>query len=42
LWQQQGRREEARNTLDGIYSSFTEGFETPDLLEAKRLLQQLS
>jgi predicted ATPase len=42
LWQQQGRPEDARNALDGIYSSFTEGFETPDLLEAKSLLQQLS
>jgi predicted ATPase len=42
LWQSQGKREEARQILQEIYSWFTEGFTTPDLLEAKALLEDLS
>jgi predicted ATPase len=42
LWQQQGRREEARQLLAGIYEWFTEGFDTADLQEAKALLEELS
>jgi predicted ATPase len=42
LWQQQGRVEEARQRLVEIYDWFTEGFDTPDLKEAKALLEQLS
>jgi predicted ATPase len=38
----QGRREEARSILGEIYGSFTEGFDTADLQEAKALLDQLS
>ena len=38
----QGRRDEARETLDEIYGWFTEGFETADLKEAKVLLEELS
>jgi predicted ATPase len=38
LWQQQGKREAARNLLAPIYAWFTEGFDTPDLQEAKTLL----
>jgi predicted ATPase len=41
LWQQQGRRAEARQVLGEIYSWFTEGFETPDLQEANALLEAL-
>jgi len=41
LWQEQGRREEARERLAPIYGWFTEGFETPDLVEARDLLQEL-
>jgi class 3 adenylate cyclase/DNA-binding winged helix-turn-helix (wHTH) protein/predicted ATPase len=41
LWQQQGRRAEAYQILTGIYGWFTEGFETPDLQEAKALLEAL-
>jgi predicted ATPase len=41
LWQQQGRRVEANRMLAGIYNWFTEGFETPDLQEAKALLEAL-
>jgi predicted ATPase len=41
LWQKQDRVDEARETLAGIYGWFTEGFDTPDLREARALLQQL-
>ena len=34
LWRQQGRHEDARCILEGIYSWFTEGFDTHDLQEA--------
>jgi predicted ATPase len=42
LWQKQGRVEEARQMLAEIYGWFTEGFDTPDLQEAKALLEELS
>jgi class 3 adenylate cyclase/predicted ATPase len=42
LWQQQGKRAEAREVLAPIYSWFTEGFDTPDLQEAKALLEEFS
>jgi predicted ATPase len=42
LWQRQGKREEARKILEEVYSWFTEGFNTPDLIEAKALLEDLS
>jgi predicted ATPase len=42
LWQRQGKREEARKNLEEVYSWFTEGFTTPDLMEAKALLAELS
>jgi class 3 adenylate cyclase/tetratricopeptide (TPR) repeat protein len=41
LWQQQGRRGEARRMLAEIYGWFTEGFDTADLREAKALLDDL-
>ena len=41
LLQQQGRREEARRELAAIYGWFSEGFDTPDLQEAKALLDSL-
>jgi predicted ATPase len=41
LWQQHGRRAEAHQILAEIYGWFTEGFETPDLQEAKALLEAL-
>jgi serine/threonine protein kinase/predicted ATPase len=41
-WQQQGKAAEARQMLAGIYGLFTEGFDTPDLQEAKTLLDSLS
>jgi predicted ATPase len=39
LWQQQGQRDQARQLLTEIYSWFTEGFETPDLQEARMWLE---
>jgi DNA-binding SARP family transcriptional activator/predicted ATPase len=42
LWQEQGRIDEARQMLAEIYGWFTEGFDTPDLQEAKALLDELS
>jgi predicted ATPase len=42
LWQQQSKREEARELLTPIYSWFTEGFDTADLQEAKALVGELS
>jgi class 3 adenylate cyclase/predicted ATPase len=42
LWQQEGKRHDARELLAPIYSWFTEGFDTADLWEAKALLPQLS
>ena len=41
LWQQQGKRAEARELLAPIYGWFTEGFDTADLQEAKALLEDL-
>ena len=38
LWVDCGRRSEARDLLAPIYRWFTEGFDTPDLREAKALL----
>jgi predicted ATPase len=42
LWQQQGRMDEARQMLAEIYDWFTEGFDMPDLQEAKALLEELT
>ena len=42
LWREQGRRGEARDLLAPLYSSFTEGFDTPDLKGAKALLDELT
>jgi predicted ATPase len=41
LWQQQGKRVEARAVLAEVYGWFTEGFDTADPQEAKALLEAL-
>jgi predicted ATPase len=41
LWRDRGRCTEARDLLAPIYGWFSEGFDTPDLKEAKALLQHL-
>ena len=42
LWQQQGKRAEARELLAPIYSWFSEGFDTADLQEATAFLEILA
>ena len=42
LWREQSRQGEARELLAPVYSWFTEGFDTPDLKEAKALLDELA
>ena len=41
LWQQQGRDVEALNLLRAIYDQFTEGFDAPDLLDAKMIMDSI-
>jgi len=42
LWRKQGRCGEARDLLAPLYNWFTEGFDTPDLIDANRLLDELA
>jgi predicted ATPase len=42
LWRDQGKRQQARDLLAPVYGWFTEGFDTPDLKEAKPLLDELA
>jgi class 3 adenylate cyclase/tetratricopeptide (TPR) repeat protein len=42
LWRGQGKRTEARDLLGPIYNWFTEGFDAPDLKDAKVLLDELA
>jgi hypothetical protein len=41
LWRDLGKRNEARDLLAPVYGWFTEGFDTLDLKEAKKLLDEL-
>jgi DNA-binding winged helix-turn-helix (wHTH) protein/tetratricopeptide (TPR) repeat protein len=42
LWQQQDKRNEARELLSDVYGWFTEGFDTADLAAARALLEELA
>ena len=42
LWQRQGRRDEAQAALAAVYGTYTEGFTTPDLMDARTLLESLA
>jgi predicted ATPase len=42
LYQKQNRQADARPLLSECYEWFTEGFDTPDLQEAKALMEQLA
>ena len=42
LWRDQGRHADARELLAPVYGWFTEGFDTPDLIETKALLDALA
>jgi predicted ATPase len=41
LWQRLGRRDHAHAALATVYGTYTEGFTTPDLMEARSLLEAL-
>ena len=42
LWQRQDKRAAARELLAPLYGWFTEGFDTPDIQDAKALLEELA
>jgi predicted ATPase len=42
LWRDQGKRQQAHELLSPVYGWFTEGFDTPDLKQAKPLLDELN
>jgi class 3 adenylate cyclase/tetratricopeptide (TPR) repeat protein len=42
LWQSQGKRRDAYGLLAPVYGWFTEGFDAPDLKDAKTLLDELA
>ncbi|NKB48872.1 MAG: AAA family ATPase [Alphaproteobacteria bacterium] len=42
MWTEQNRQADATELLEPIYNWFTEGFDTPDLIEAKGLLDELA
>lgn len=42
LLETQDKRDEARSTLSVVYDWFTEGFETPDLIDARKLMDELA
>jgi predicted ATPase len=42
LWRDQGKRDEACELLAPVYDWFSEGFDTLDLRDAKKLLDELS
>jgi predicted ATPase len=42
LWQRQGRHNDAHSILAAVYGTFTEGFTTPDLVDAAALLDNLA
>ncbi len=41
LWQKQGKNSQASELLSGVYHWFTEGLATPDLQDARALLEEL-
>ena len=41
LWRGQGKPDDARRLLGGVYDWFTDGLDTPDLLDARELLESL-
>jgi predicted ATPase len=42
VWRDQGKHASAHELLAPLYGWFTEGFDTPDLIEAKALLDELA
>ncbi|MBE0408821.1 MAG: hypothetical protein IBX69_03720 [Anaerolineales bacterium] len=41
LWQKQGKENEARQVVNEVYSWFSEGFDTPELQEARELCSEI-
>src|SRR5262245_24833423 len=41
LWQRLDRRDDAQAVLAAVYNAYTEGFTTPDLVDARTLLESL-
>ena len=41
LWRDQGKRDEARELLAPVFRWFTEGFDMPDLIAARALMEEL-
>jgi predicted ATPase len=42
LWQREGRRDEAHSALAAVYGTYTEGFTTPDLVDAAAVLKAIT
>jgi predicted ATPase len=42
VWHHRGRTEDARDLLEDTLDGFTEGHDTPDLIDARRLLDELT
>ena len=42
LWREQGKHADAQALLAPVYNWFTEGFDAPDLIDAKALLHELA
>jgi predicted ATPase len=42
LWRDQGKPEQARDLLAPVHGWFTQGFDTHDLKQSKRLLNELA
>jgi hypothetical protein len=42
LWRDQGKPQQARELLAPVYGWFTEGFDTRDRTDAKKLLDELA
>ena len=42
LWHDQGKHAEARDLLEPVFNWFTEGFDTPDLRDARATLEELA
>jgi len=40
-WRKQGKRDAARDVLAPVYAGFTEGLDSPDLISARTLLDEL-
>jgi len=42
LWRRQGKRDDARRLVADVRGRFSEGFDTPDVVDAQALLGELA